>query len=303
MSLLSRYLETISSDQTCRAYDADLQRFFGKRDLDESDVERIDPDAIQSVIRSMSRDGKALSTQQRRLSALRGFFDWLIQNGFVSRNPARHPQVEPLRPKAEMSSSATLSKANVEKMIEVAGESARSGLRDQALILTIVYGALRRREIASLEVDHVRPLGGYWILDLDPIAKSSGYVRIPETVVEAIERVKDRYGITKGRLWRSVSNQNRGAPMTADAVYKVVRCVSHQAGLKPVSIDTLRQAGLQIALEGGASVPQVQAHGRLADSATAARLYDSEHSSGTLSDSPVECIDLDAEKIPSGGQY
>lgn len=300
MGLLSSYLAELSSDHTRRAYETDLQKFFGQEVVEESDIQGIQgtsPDLIQTYVRSMARNGRSKSTQRRRLAALRGFFDWLIREHVISHNPARHPKVEPVRSEAESSPNSVLSKDDVEKMVEVAGTSDRTGPRDQALILTIVYGALRRSEVARLETDHVRPLGGHWILDLAGSSDSLGYVRIPETVVEAIERMKSQYDITKGRLWRSVSNQNRGAPMTPDAIYKVVRGVSKQAGLEPIDIDTLRRTGLQLALQGGADFSQVQAHGRFSSAASAARLSDNETQSGTLKDSAAEYIDLDVADI------
>lgn len=296
MDLLPQYLSELSSSHTRRGYETDLKSFFGQGVVEEADIENIDPEQIQAHLRSKARNDQSISTQRRCLAALRGFWDWLISQDMASHNPARHPQVEPVRPTVESSPDAPLSKEDIKRMIEEAGQSERTAVRDQALILTIVYGALRRSEVASLETHQVRPLGGHWILDLETPSET-GYVRIPETVVEAIDRVKARYDITKGRLWRSVSNQNYGAPMTPDAIYKVVRRTSKRAGLEPVSIDTLRKTGLHLALAGGADISQVQAHGRLSDVGSAARLSDPGKLSGALTDSAAEYIELDVAHI------
>ena len=298
MDLIDSFLEGISSQQTRRAYRTDLRRFFSEGEVDTSLVQAIEPEGIQTFLRAMHRNDQSQSTQRRRLSALRRFFDWLIKQGDRTQNPARHPEVQLLRPDSR-SSSRTLTKDETEALIEAALEPTRTGLRDRALILTIVFGALRRHEVASLDVDDIRPLGRYWVLDLQASQQHSGYVRIPETVVEAIEQMKDRYGIDRGRLWRSLSNRNRGTPMSPDAIYKVVRRVAGRAGLDAVSIDVLRRTGLQLALRGGADVPQVQAHGRLSDSSSAARLHDGEERSGRLGDSAVEYIDLDVLDVLS----
>lgn len=292
MDQLNAFLTNVSSFQTRRAYRTDLQRFFGQKEVDDAVVQTIGVEAIQSFVRAMHRKNRSLSTQRRRLAALRSFYDWLIQEGIVSSNPARHPTVKPLRPEEEPTNASTLSTNEVQTLLAAAGEFSTTGERDQALLLTIVYGALRRSEVARLKVEDVRPLGRYWILDLQT-KENSGYVRIPEPVVEAIEQMREEYDIASGPLWRSVSNRNRGQPMSPDAIYKVVRRVSERAGLGVVSIDMLRRTGLQLALEGGADVPQVQAHGRFRNSASAARLHDSEKQSGTLGESAVEYIDLD----------
>lgn len=296
MDLLNEYLASLSSAQTVRAYEKDLHQFFADTEVTSSRLQAVDSDEIRTFVRSMHDRGLSVSMQQRRLAALRGFFDWLIDRGVVSHNPARHPQVHPEEPDSEETNETLLETSDVEALLEAAGEAPDSGLRDQTLILTIVYAALRRSEVASLDVEHLRPLGRYWVFDLSGSSRESGYVRVPEPLVERIEHMQDVYGITSGALWRSLSSNNYGNRMSPDAIYKVVRRVSERAGLESVSIETLRRTGLQLALDGGADVTQVKAHGRFSDAASAARVYDPEARPKTLGDSAVEYIDLD---IPS----
>lgn len=299
MDLLERFLQQISSAQTRRAYRTDLKRFFGEEDIQESDVRAVDPNAVKTLVRAMHRDELSASTQRRCLAAFRRFFDWLIERGVLQHNPARAPQLKPMPPDSEPSDLSFLSKEEVENLVSTAGENTQTGLRDQALILTIVYGALRRSEVADLEVEDIRPLGRHWIIDL---GSTGGYVRIPEVVVNAIERMTDTYGISSGSLWRSLSNRNRDTPMSPDAIYKVVRRTSKRAGLDPVSVDTLRQTGLQLALKGGANLRDVQVHGRFSSATTAATLHEQEERSGALSGEAAENIELDlSEAIQKRG--
>lgn len=284
------FLKALSSDHTRRAYRTDLRRFFGGEDVQESVARAVTAEAVQTLVRSMHREELSASTQRRRLAALRRFFDWLIDRGVVQSNPARAPQVKPMPPDSDAADSTSLSEEEVEQLVATAGENVRTGLRNQALILTILYGALRRSEVAGLEVDDIRPLGRHWIIDL---GTAGGYVRIPETVVDAIERMKDTYQISSGPLWRSLSNRNRSTPMSPDAIYKVVRRISERAGLDAVSIDALRRTGLQLALKGGADLQEVQAHGRFSSASSAATLHEQETLSGALSGKAVENIDLD----------
>jgi len=302
MSLANGFLNSLPSRQTRRAYRTDIHRFFEADEEDQvttAQVTAVEAEDIRSFVRSMRRAKASLATQRRRLAALRSFFDWLIENGVVTYNPARRPSVKPLPPKTSASTS-TLSKSALEMLVATAGTDPQSGPRDRALILTIVYAALRRSEVTQIDVADIRPLGRYWILDLERDEDGGSYVRIPEVVVEAIEQVKDAHGITSGRLWRSLSPRNRGEPMSPDAIYKVVRRVSADAGLEPVSIDMLRRSGLRLALQGGADLPQVQAHGRLRDAGSAAHLHEEDDRSGRLSESAVEYIDLNIPDRPHG---
>lgn len=301
MHFANSFLDGVSSEQTRRAYRTDLRRFFQTDEVTEvtkAEIMSVEAEDVQSFVRTMRSKDASLATQRRRLAALRSFFDWLIEEGVVAYNPARHPTFTPLPPETSASAPSTLSKDALETLIATAGDAPHSGPRDRALILTIVYAALRRSEVAQIAVDDVRPLGRYWILDLAPDDDGGSYVRIPEVVVEAIEQVKDVYGIASGRLWRSLSPRNRGEPMSPDAIYKTVRRTSADAGLDPVSIDTLRRSGLQLALQGGADLPQVRAHGRLQHASSAARLHEPNDRSGGLGESAVEYIDLDISAQP-----
>lgn len=293
MDFVDSFLKTVSSTQTRRAYRSDLRQFFQADDVSKAQVSSVGGEDVQSFVRTLHRENASVATQRRGLAALRSFFDWLIEEDLAFHNPGRHPMVKPIQSGMDESSRSPLPKSDVESLVTTAADSPRAGPRDRAIILAIVYGALRRSEVAQIEVGDVRPLGQYWILDLQPANEGGSYVRIPEVLLEAIEQVKDVYDITSGSLWRSLSPRNRGQPMTPDAVYKVVRRTSRKAGVGPVDIDTLRRSGLHIALQGGADLPQVQAHGRLRDFVSAARLHDADDDPGKLAESAVEYIDLD----------
>ncbi|PSR00768.1 MAG: hypothetical protein BRD54_06945 [Bacteroidetes bacterium SW_8_64_56] len=118
-------------------------------------------------------------------------------------------------------------------------------------------------------------------------------MKVPETVVDAIEATRSRYGIDEGALWRSLSNRNRGARMTPDAIYKAVRRTGRRAGLGAVTIDTLRQTGLRLAMDAGATLQQVQLHGRLKSAGSVERFADTDDQENRLGDGAVDFVDLE----------
>jgi len=299
MDLLDSYLDSLSSRQTRRAYRTDLQKFFSEeQDVDARDVQAVQVEDVRAFVRAMRDLDLSAGTQRRRLAALRSFFDWAMTENVHDRNPARHPDVQPMPAESGSSSTRVLTKREVRDVLDAAGASDRTGLRDQALLLTIIYAALRRREIAGLTVEDIRPLGRHWILDLNDA--ESEYVRLPEKVVNLIEEVKDHYGISSGPLWRSMSNRNQGAPLSPDAIYGIVRRSGNVAGVGQITIDTLRRTGLRLAADGGATLSQIQTHGRYGDSAAAARVHDTETSGGNLQDSAAAYIEIDVSGVLRG---
>jgi site-specific recombinase XerD len=115
-----------------------------------------------------------------------------------------------------------------------------------------------------MDVEHVRPLGRYWVLDLpDTKGGTDQYVKIPDHVADEITEMRVALGITSGALWRSLSNNSLHKRLSARSVYSIVHGAAVRAGLSDdVGAHTLRHTGCTLAIESGASVHQVQAHAR-----------------------------------------
>ena len=303
MSPIEQFLETIGSQNTRRAYKMDLCDFFNvpeARALETRRVEAVSWEDVRDYVRSLRADGKSVSTRRRRRSALRRFFDWTVEEGFRESNPARDARLDNSRPSRGSRDSAqpssVLSKSEVESLIRATNEAGEAAVRDRGLLLTTFYAALRRAEVAAMDVEHVRPLGRHWVVDLPSGSTwSSAYVKVPEAVVEAIDSVQTRYDIEQGALWRSLSNRNRGARMTPDAIYKVVRRTARRAGLTEVTVDALRQTGLHLALKAGATMQQVQLHGRLQSASSVERYVDLDDHTGRLSGRALDFVNLDID--------
>jgi integrase/recombinase XerD len=303
MSILERFLEGITSQHTRRAYRTDLHNFFGLEEdteLGKAQIASVSRTDVQAHAHSLQADDKSSSTLRRRLSALRRFFDWAVDEGLSDTNPARAARVDCSDSsdgnRQTDEDRSVLSKSDVEDLVRAADSAGAGALRNRGLLLTIFYGALRRSEVAAMDVRHVRPLGRHWVIDVPSGEGLSGgaYVKVPETVLEAIDAVQSRYGIDEGALWRSLSNRNRGARMTPDAIYKVVRRTGERAGLGTVTVETLRQTGLRLAMDAGASLQQAQLHGRLKSADSVERFADTEGRENRLSESVADFVELNA---------
>ena len=300
-SYLIDFLAQIDSTHTRRAYRTDIADFFGLEEgenLEKSQIARVNSGQVRSHIRMLQTEGKAVSTQRRRLSALRRFFDWLRNQDIIQRNPARECRIDfsDVTPAAQQKAAdlSVLTKAETEQLIQATETAGEAATRNKGIILIILYAALRRSEVAAMDVSHVRPLGRHWVVDV-PAGDgwSSAYVKVPETVIEAIDAVQSRYGIDEGALWRSLSNRNRGNRMTPDAIYKMVRRTGREANLGEVTVETLRQTGLYLAMKHGATIQHVQVHARLQSASSVERYIDPDDRPGRLSEgTPDDFIDL-----------
>lgn len=98
------------------------------------------------------------------------------------------------------------------------------------------------------------------------------WVKLPAFAVERIRALQEQMGGDAEPLFRSASNNSRGAPLTAGSVYRIVRWCAQATGLlaevPALGAHTMRHTGCTLAVEAGASVKQVQAHARHKDVAT-----------------------------------
>lgn len=265
VDLVAVYLQRFDREATRRAYGSDLYDFFGFEHVRLSDARAVSFMHVNQYIAKLDSGGKKPTTIKRRIAALRGFFEWLVALDLLEKNPAHRQLLRRVRVTGSRDKALVfLTARQAERLLDATAEAGEAAPRDRALILTLLHCVLRRSEAAAMDVEHVRPLGHYWVLDL-PHTKggSDQYVKIPAHVVEEIDAMRDVYGITEGPLWRSLSNNSRGNRLSERSIYGIVDKAAKRAGLPDeIGAHSLRHTGCTLAIEAGASIQQVQSHAR-----------------------------------------
>lgn len=266
VNLLPAFLHRFDRPQTRRAYRSDLVQFFGTDHVPADLARAVTFLHVNEHIAQLETRGAKATTIKRRLAAVRGFFDWLEALDLVQKNPAHKQLVRRVRGVSRRDQNIIFLTADQAQSLvhatDLAGEASQ---RNRALILTLLHCVLRRSEAAAMDVEHIRPVGKHWVLEL-PNTKggSDQYVKVPEHVVEEIEATKEAYGFASGPVWRSLSrNASNGNRLSPSAIYEIVRKTAANAAL-PVDIGahTLRHTGCTLAIEAGASLQQVKDHAR-----------------------------------------
>lgn len=264
-NLIPAYLQRFDREQTRRAYRNDLHRFFGTGVVNRDLASQVTFLHVNEHIRQLEDAGSKATSIKRRIAALRGFFDWLEALELISRNPTKKELLRKVRSvRSKDRALLVLSARQAEILLAATEEAGPAAIRDYALLLTLLHCVLRRSEAAAMDVAHIRPIGHYWIIDL-PNTKGGAdqYVKLPAVVAEAIEHHRQHYGIASGPLWRSMSNNNKNKRLSATAIYNIVRRTAERAELsEKIGAHTLRHTGCTLAIEGGASLQQVQTHAR-----------------------------------------
>src|ERR1700732_923771 len=100
--------------------------------------------------KDMERRGLAPATVRRKLSALSSLFDYLCERNAVAGNPVDGVK----RPLANGNEGSTpaLGDAQARKLLEAPPDDTLKGVRDRAILATLLYHGLRREELCGLRV-------------------------------------------------------------------------------------------------------------------------------------------------------
>jgi integrase/recombinase XerC len=155
-SLIEGYLQHLGAERRLSAHTAtnyarDLNALvdFAERD-GLPDWRRIDSQHVRMFAARAHAGGLAPRSVQRRLSAVRGFFNYLLRERVVTSNPA----LEVRAPKAPKRLPGTLDVDQINQLLEIPPENALA-VRDRAIMELFYSSGLRLDELVGLDPGHV----------------------------------------------------------------------------------------------------------------------------------------------------
>ena len=247
-AVLTRFEEALTSSalssSTIVNYLADLRAFlrWGKSEVDDGfSLLNVTQEHIRLYRYHLVQElGRAASTVNRRLMALRKFFAFAGQVGAMSLNPMAGVS---LVQNDRQIVSQPLSTDEVERLLLAAKTGARAGLvrRDLAILQLLIHAGLRVSEIVDLQKDDVifdNP-GVHLRVCRQQNEANARHLPLPHEVCKAINdylRVRPLTAIT-GHLFLSQD----GRPISTRTVQRIVSDCAKSAGLTGVSAQSLRR--------------------------------------------------------------
>ena len=243
------------SMRTVQAYSRMLFQFFGS--LGKPPDEVSSPE-IFSYAHSTGISGKKPSsvTIAARIACLSSFYRFLIRMSLVTGNPCDKLD----RPRATPAPPRGLAAADIQKLLSVIPDTS-VGLRDRAIILTLILTGRRRSEVLGLRVGDLHPDGGSVYYTYRGKGGKQGKRELPQPALEAIESSLTAFGKSladmrpEDSLWPSSSNGARG--ITSGTFYGNLRRYLKQAGLPPSGVHVFRHSAAKLRRDAGESVEEV----------------------------------------------
>lgn len=274
------WFANIENANTRRAYRNDVEEFMLFAGI-------LKPDEFRLVRRSHliawrkqleARDLQA-ATVRRKLSAVASLFDYLCESNAVPFNPA--DGVKRPNEGANEGKSPALGDAQAKAILAAPDISSLKGLRDRAILSTLLYHGLRRAEVCSLNVEDIQARRGVMHFRVNGKGGRIRFVPVHPHSSQCISEYLELagHGDAPGEaLFRPVKNAmgSLQKSLTGHAIYKdVVKKYARQLGFAPASVCVhgLRATAATNALDHEADIAKVQEWLGHASIATT-RLYD-----------------------------
>jgi integrase/recombinase XerD len=209
---------------------------------------------LTQFVMSLSREGLAPPSVARALSAVRGFYRFLLLDGHIKADPS----ADIARPQGGQKLPRFLTQAEMERLLEAPDTSTPEGVRDRTLFELMYATGLRVSELAALTVASVDVDRGI----LFCVGKGSKQRRVPvgRSAVSWLLRYQSaRRKLLAGRESPHLFVGYLGRPLTRQNVWALLKRAAEKAGVEGVTPHVLRHSFATHLLEHGADTRSVQA--------------------------------------------
>lgn len=260
-TLIDEYLNFLAIEKgvslnTLEAYSRDLNRYAEfMEERGTAGIKAITSDDVIAFLGNLRNNGLTPNSVNRSLAALRGFYKYLISEKVLGSNPVAHIELA----KVWMRLPDTLSRTEMDHLLEQAVAETPLGMRDRAMLELMYATGIRVSELISISMNSINWQVGFLIV----IGKGNKERIVP--VGQSALGFISRY-MSEGRpklLKRSVTNilfvNRSGTGLTRQGFWKIVKKYARKAGLEnKVHPHTFRHSFATHLLEGGADLRSVQ---------------------------------------------
>jgi len=277
------WLANITSPKTRRFYKGDVGEFLIFTGL-------LEPTQLRTVARAhviawrkdMEVRELSAATIRRKLSALSSLFDYLCERNAVAGNPVDGVK----RPMANGNEGSTpaLGDAQARRLLEAPPPDTLKGVRDRAILATLLYHGIRREELCLLRVRDMQSRQGVMHFRIQGKRSKIRFVPVhpmAQRLIEEYLAVAKHGRELDGSLFRPVKNNRSGTldkHLEPGSVYRNIvskygRATGINAEVIGLCVHSLRATAATNALSHEADIAKVQEWLGHANVSTT-RLYD-----------------------------
>jgi integrase/recombinase XerD len=240
------------SKNSLDAYERDLRKlstWVAKNGLELLTLTRRD---LREWLIDLGRTKLSDNSKRRLISAMRGFYKFLMTDGHIKNSPAENldaPQKGFYLPKF-------LNQSEIETLLAAPDVSTETGLRDRAILELMYACGLRVSETVNVQLKDIDLDSGI----LTTTGKGSKTRRVP-VGSSAVEWVKSYLALRRKKTDIDVEHlfvSQLGRPLDRQIIHKLVTEYANKCGLPDVSPHTLRHSFATHLVQNSADIRSVQ---------------------------------------------
>ncbi len=248
-------LERCSSDNTIASYVRDVTQFCRYlEEVEETELLQCAQEHIERYIAYMTGRGKSAASVARSVASLKSFYSYLLSQGVVRSNPAKHTAAV----RTERKLPQILSGKEVDLFLEQPQCVDPKGYRDHAMLELLYATGIRVSELIGLNVEDVNlPAGLIRCVSRGKERIIPLYAAAVKALTDYVRDIRPQLVLTprEPALFVNMS----GERMSRQGFWKIVKYYQEKAQIdKDITPHTLRHSFAAHLLENGADLRSIQ---------------------------------------------
>ena len=247
------WLSTGASKNTLAAYRSDL-KIFNKWLAGKSFIS-VNSKHIQDYFSDRQKNNISSSSQARILTCLHSFYQYLLANQLIKKDPTEQFS----QPKLEKKLPVFLNIQEVEKLLEAPSSSSLFGQRDRAMLELLYSCGLRVSELINLSYHNINLKEEF--IRIHGKGNKERVLPMGEVAIDYLMKYETnaRPMLLKNGQSDSYFLSNRGSAMSRQNFFYIIKAYANQVGIdKPLSPHSLRHAFATHLVQKGADLRSVQ---------------------------------------------
>ena len=240
------------SANSIESYANDLARLDSWADKNGEDLLVLTRTDLREWLIDLSAETLSENSKRRLISAVRGFYKFLMFDGHINNNPAE----DLVAPQKGVYLPRFLNQSEIEMLLSVPDTSTEIGLRDRAILELMYASGLRVSEAANVRINDIDLDGGI----LTTTGKGSKTRRVP-VGASAIEWIRSYLAVRRRKENIEINNMfvnAAGSPIDRQVIYVSITQYAERCGLTGVSPHTLRHSFATHLIQNNADIRSVQ---------------------------------------------
>ena len=247
------WLSTGASKNTLAAYRSDLKIF--NKWLAGKSLISVNSKHIQDYFSERQKNNISSSSQARILTCLHSFYQYLLSNQLIKKDPTEQLS----QPKLEKKLPVFLNIQEVEKLLEAPSSSSLFGQRDRAMLELLYSCGLRVSELINLSYHNINLKEEF--IRIHGKGNKERVLPMGEMAIDYLMKYETnaRPMLLKNGQSDSYFLSNRGSAMSRQNFFYIIKAYANQVGIdKPLSPHSLRHAFATHLVQKGADLRSVQ---------------------------------------------